>query len=249
MRDGLETHLRCCPQCYHKSPYPFISPRLICSQCPNDKCSASVVYSEVCPCPQCRQGKMILNRAIDKFYYLTCNFNKCNYSLIVVQNAAEVKRSQSLCPTCSSFKLRVVPAHQVYSMNRIDCVEACVFCDERYKNYIMEPNVKGKLEAFDGSRHSQTPRAAQSSQGFEQHQAWAFDPLRRKEAKRKVNNGVKLRKRDNNLAFEAAGAPPGAQPQARDFEDFSAASLLNSFHHPSQQQFEPDRGAFYNSRS
>lgn len=108
VREGLETHLKCCPQCYHKSPHPEISQRLICSQCPSDTCTVSALYTEVAMCPRCSRGKLILNRSIDRAFYATCNNNRCTHCLILVHNAADVKRSQQKCPHCTSYKLKVV---------------------------------------------------------------------------------------------------------------------------------------------
>ena len=124
LREGKETHLRCCPQCYHKSPHPEVSPRLICSQCPEISCPASTINWELGPCPRCSRGKLILNRPIDKAFYATCNHNRCSHSLVLVRNALDVQRSSSRCGHCGLFRLKVVlcnsdiPSHR----SRTRCV-------------------------------------------------------------------------------------------------------------------------------
>jgi len=180
----------------------------------------------------------VLNRPLDKQHSLTCNFNKCSYSLVVVPHAVEVKRSQAVCPACQSFKLRVVSSDQIFPLNRVDSVEACVFCDDRYKHFVAEP-FKGRLEPSEPSRGP----GGRSSGGFEA-QGWSADPARRKELKRRVNTGVKTRKRDAQLAFEAAGPGPGS----RAFEEFPGGRAA-AFAKGGREGFETGSEGFSSGRN
>lgn len=69
LREGLETKQMACPQCYHRSPFPDFSQRVICGQCPNTQCQFSQAGTEVINCSKCVKGSMILNQNINGKYY------------------------------------------------------------------------------------------------------------------------------------------------------------------------------------
>lgn len=218
-------HLKCCPHCYHKSPHPDISQRLICSQCPHETCSASFVNNFISVCTKCRAGYMILNRSINNSFYLSCNQNRCNHILVAIQSAQEVKRSKLKCVSCSWYKLIVDILDQVYLNNPVDYIETCVFCDDRFAPYIYEPNPlpKSILEKREppssiGEKNldfKQDKLAdhrkilnVQSSQLFSKKrvqnpglQLLGADPFHRRENKSKINQNIKQNKlRKTSLA-------------------------------------------------
>lgn len=213
--------MKCCPQCYHKSPNPEISHRLICSQCPHETCSASANNSLVSSCPKCRKGSLILNRPINRSFLLTCNHNKCHHTLSVVQSAVEVKRSKNKCLKCSAFKLLVSSNDEIYAANSTDYIESCVFCDDRFAPYIFDPREIGQLRQEPSDQYtrqeSRTIERPDShplrdrlnirpevnhlrlfekpkqgvTYGFRSGQTSGADPIQRREAKRKINQGIK----------------------------------------------------------
>ena len=61
-RDGFETKLMVCPQCYHRSPFSENGNRMICSQCPNQKCTFSSVNTAVAKCSACKVYQLIFHR-------------------------------------------------------------------------------------------------------------------------------------------------------------------------------------------
>lgn len=124
-----------CPQCYHRSPFPDIAQRIICSQCKNGQCNFSESNTDVCACRQCGKGKMILNQAIQGKYNLTCNMNNCMNIITVAENATKVSRIGKKCQNCASSVLNI----KFVDGDEVTC---CVFCDMDYNRYVYRPEIK-----------------------------------------------------------------------------------------------------------
>jgi hypothetical protein len=137
-------HLRCCPLCYHKSPYPAAGQRLICSQCPSVACLASGANNAVRRCPACDAGRLVLNRPVAGAVAASCDQNRCAYRLVLLQAAVRVRRATAQCPHCAAFRLAVDLQDPAGLRDHLPTEDVCVFCDPRFAPYIYQPNAGHK---------------------------------------------------------------------------------------------------------
>ena len=108
-----------------------------------------------------------------------------------------------------------------------------MFCDERFKGYISEPNIKGKLDSVDPYKSQgvvqEQPRSnyyySQNMQEYNTYHSNNTDPFKRKEMKKKINNSVKNKKKETNSGFEGNKRMVGYQTPGFQQSGFSHNQL------------------------
>jgi hypothetical protein len=88
---------------------------------------------------------MILNSEINSQFYMTCNNNKCNHTVVLVENVLNASVANVGCQQCNSKQLTIESLGSPK-------ITTCVFCDPNF-NYAVRQVDIGRKNGHSNEHH------------------------------------------------------------------------------------------------